>query len=88
MILLSYLRHGADCVNLSDELAVGLEEEEKLEVQLVESLTKLQLLKRHERTETASDWSRTDDAATEISRAHTCTCKGTLTNPPSGLSVE
>lgn len=32
-------------MNLSDERAVGLKEEEKLEVQLVEPLTKLQLLK-------------------------------------------
>lgn len=40
----AHLRHGADGVNLANERAVGLEEEEKLKMQLVEPLTKLQLL--------------------------------------------
>lgn len=41
---MAHLRHRADGVNLPDERAVGLEEEEELEMQLVEPLTKLQLL--------------------------------------------
>lgn len=40
----AHLRNRADGMNLSDERAVGLEEEEKLEVQLVKPLTQLQLL--------------------------------------------
>lgn len=42
----TYLWHGADFMHLADELAVGLIEQEQLEVQLVQPLAELQLLER------------------------------------------
>lgn len=57
---LAHLRHRADGMNLTNERAVGLKEQEKLEVQLVEPLTKLQLLEDI-RTETESNSSHPGD---------------------------
>lgn len=42
----TYLWHRADFVHLANELAVGLIEQEQLEVQLVQPLAELQLLER------------------------------------------
>lgn len=57
---MAHLWHRADGMNLTDERAVGLKEQEKLEVQLVEPLTKLQLLEDIQ-TETESNSSQAGD---------------------------
>lgn len=74
---MSHLRNRADGVNLSDEGAVGLKEEEKLEMQLVKPLTQLQLLKEMETTPNVTAASNTgiymlmEEQAT--CSMHTCT---------------
>lgn len=57
---MAHLRHRTDGMNLTNERAVGLKEQEKLEVQLVEPLTKLQLLEDIQ-TETESNSSQASD---------------------------
>lgn len=42
---LTYLRNQSDCVDLFNQLTVGLEKQQQLKVEFVESLTELQLLK-------------------------------------------
>lgn len=42
----AHLWHGADLVHLADELTVGLEEQQQLEVQLIQPLAQFQLLER------------------------------------------
>ena len=44
----SYLRDTADGVDLANQLAVRLKEQQELEVEFVEPLTELQLLRRRE----------------------------------------
>jgi hypothetical protein len=41
----THLGHGAHFMHLADELAIGLIEQEQLEMQLVQPLTQLQLLR-------------------------------------------
>lgn len=65
------LRNRADGVNLSDEWAVGLKEEEKLEMQLVKPLTQLQLL---EDMRTTSNLTATSTSGIDVSIEEQATC--------------
>lgn len=68
----TYLWHGADFVHLADELAVGLIEQEQLEVQLVQPLAELQLLERE------GAWERTAIRARSVKLARSDTHTGSL----------
>lgn len=63
----TYLWHGAHFVHLADELAVGLIEQEQLEVQLVQPLAELQLLEREDA------WERTAVRARSVKLARSDT---------------
>lgn len=65
------LRNRADGVNLSDERAVRLKEEEKLEMQLVKPLTQLQLL---EDIRTTSNLTVTSTSGIDVLIEEQATC--------------
>lgn len=71
MCSVPHLRNRADGVNLSDERAVGLKEEEELEMQLVKPLTQLQLL---EDMRTTSDLTVTSTIGIDVLIEEQATC--------------
>ena len=86
----SYLGHGADGVHLANQLAVRLEQEEELEVELVEALTQLQLLGDCGNRLTHTHWQTTgkEGKRKKLRRlTHTGTSTHAQTNTPNPVQA-